>query len=371
MDVSKRVLIAAGGTGGHVFPGLAIAKALGEKGCEVHWLGTKAGIESKLVPDASLELHIIGIEGVRGRGLKALFLAPFLIIGAVWKALQIVRDIEPCLVIGMGGFVAGPGGVAARLAGVPLVIHEQNAVAGTTNKLLARVAAKVLVAFPNVFPDALWVGNPVRSEFYRESLEKEYRDFVRVLVVGGSRGARALNELIIATLAGDAELQSQLAVFHQTGEQLLAETRTQYGARGITLADKGLQQLAAGSVLAQPFINNMAEAYHWADLVICRAGALTISELAASGVASILVPYPYAIDDHQTENGKYLVKEGAAVLVQQNQLDSQTLVTQLKEYIADKSMLKTMGVKARQCAKPHAVSQFTQVCESLIKQDAA
>ncbi|SMF02502.1 UDP-N-acetylglucosamine-N-acetylmuramylpentapeptide N-acetylglucosamine transferase [Alteromonadaceae bacterium Bs31] len=371
MAVNPSVLIAAGGTGGHVFPGLAVAKELVKRGYTVHWLGTTAGIEASLVPDAGLELHIISIKGVRGRGIKALVLAPFLIVGAVRQALRIVRSIQPSLIIGMGGFVAGPGGLAAKLAGVPLLIHEQNAVAGTTNKLLSTIANQVLVAFPGAFPKAKWIGNPVRQEFYRRGVKKQRGNAVKVLVVGGSRGARALNELVAQVLSDHSDLRSQLAVYHQTGEKLFEEAQHYYGSKTVMLTDKALSELSLGDIAVKPFISDMAAAFNWADLVVCRAGALTISELAASGVASILVPFPFAIDDHQAKNANYLVEAGAAVQWSQNEITSEVLATQLGVFVEKRSLLEEMGSKALLCAKPNAVEEFAQSCEMLIQQKAA
>ncbi|WP_075185865.1 undecaprenyldiphospho-muramoylpentapeptide beta-N-acetylglucosaminyltransferase [Teredinibacter haidensis] len=366
MAATKRVLVTAGGTGGHVFPGLALANELQSRGYEIHWLGTNAGIESRLVSEAKIPLHMIDVKGLRGKGVLLIFAAPFNIVRAVWQAVNIVKKVSPDLIVGLGGFVAGPGGIAAKLTGRPLLIHEQNAVAGTTNKILALMANRVLTAFPNVLSKGVCIGNPVRDEFYSCKMHKaENNGRINLLVVGGSRGARALNQLLPDVIAQMGEKAGSLAVLHQTGGKLLVETKEEYQQKGITYSN-GLEMPEAGEVAVVDFIDDMASCYQWADIVLCRSGALTVSELAASGVASILVPFPFAIDDHQTENAKYLVDAGAAILWPQSAIDSKKIAQKLQEFIDGPSQLVDMGLKAEERAKPLATKQFADVCEQLI-----
>lgn len=346
------VLIMAGGTGGHVFPALACAREFQARGYAVHWLGTPRGIENELVPAAGLPLHHIQVVGLRGKGKLALFKAPFQLIRALWQARKVVRELQPVCVLGMGGFVTGPGGLAARLSGAPLVIHEQNAVAGTANRSLVPFAARVCEAFPNTFAkrDTLrTTGNPVREELFLETP----RDALgvrkpRLLVLGGSLGAEPLNKLLPQALAKlPAELRPQ--VFHQAGKQHDGITAERY------------REVAVEAEVA-PFIKDMALAYAWADLVICRAGALTVSELAAAGLPSFLVPLPHAIDDHQSRNAEYLAKEGAAILLPQHATDADTLAAQLTEVLMHPEKLKAMGRTARSLAKPDATRTVVDIC---------
>ncbi len=356
-STGKKVLIMAGGTGGHVFPGLALADVLKQRGYRVEWLGTNAGIESTLVPNAGYKLNVINVSGVRGKGIVAILKAPMLIVRSVREAIEQLRQIQPQLVVGMGGFAAGPGGVAARYLKTPLVIHEQNAIAGTTNKILARLATKVLTAFPGALRKSECIGNPVRNEI--ESLPEPEQRFnkredglTRILVLGGSRGARTINILVPAALA-KIDKNIRYKVWHQTGEKLLEETQSEYQRFGID-----------GKVV--PFIGNVSEALAWADLVICRSGALTVSELAAAGVGSILIPFPFAIDDHQTANAKYLTDSDAALLRQQKELSPEILAVMLNELLPDRTRLLKMAVNARAKAMPGAARRFADLCEELI-----
>jgi UDP-N-acetylglucosamine--N-acetylmuramyl-(pentapeptide) pyrophosphoryl-undecaprenol N-acetylglucosamine transferase len=346
------VLIMAGGTGGHVFPALACAREFKARGYAVHWLGTPRGIENELVPAAELPLHLIQVSGLRGKGKLSLLKAPFQLIRALWQARRVMRELQPVCVLGMGGYVTGPGGLAARMNGAPLVIHEQNAVAGTANRSLVPFASRVCEAFPNTFGkgDKLrTTGNPVREELFLETP----RDTLagrkpRLLVLGGSLGAEPLNKLIPAALAKVAgELRPQ--VFHQAGKQHDQVTAERY------------RQAAVEAEVA-PFIKDMASAYAWADLVICRAGALTVSELAAAGLPSFLVPLPHAIDDHQTRNAEYLAKEGAAFLLPQHATDADQLAAQLTEVLMHPEKLKAMGRTARSLAKPDATRTVVEIC---------
>lgn len=349
-----KILIMAGGTGGHVFPALAVAHELQSQGALVSWLGTARGIEMRLVPEAQIDLHLLPVQGVRGRGVAGLLKAPALVTWAVWRALKLVRRLDPDLVLGFGGFASGPGGVAARLAGRPLIIHEQNAVAGTTNRLLAKIATRTLTAFPNVFAGAEVVGNPVRADIAllpepEERLAKRANPHsFRLLVLGGSLGAQALNELVpqgLAKLAGEQRPE----VWHQTG-------------RDRAVACKALYQELNVAARVDEFIDDMAEAYGWADMVICRAGALTVSELMAVGVAALLVPYPHAIDDHQSRNAEVLEQAGAAKVVQQKDLDAQTLATLLLSDFGSTEQRLYMARKGRRLAQPKAAEQVAQHC---------
>jgi UDP-N-acetylglucosamine--N-acetylmuramyl-(pentapeptide) pyrophosphoryl-undecaprenol N-acetylglucosamine transferase len=346
------VLIMAGGTGGHVFPALACAREFQARGYQVHWLGTPRGIENELVPQAGLPLHRIEMSGLRGKGLLSLAKAPFLLVKALWQARRVLRELEPVCVLGMGGFVTGPGGWAARLAGVPLVIHEQNAVAGTANRSLVPFAARVCEAFPDTFAASAkrrTTGNPVREELFLDTPRQGLAGRpVRLLVLGGSLGAEPLNKLLPAALAQvGAELRPQ--VYHQAGKQHAELTRTRYDEVGVEAE-------------VVPFIRDMARAYAWADLVICRSGALTVSELAAAGLPSLLIPLPHAIDDHQTRNAEYLAKAGAAVLLPQHATDAASLAAQLTEVLMHSEKLVAMGATARRLAKPDATRVVVDIC---------
>ncbi len=349
-----RVMIMAGGTGGHVFPALALAREMRERGCQVEWLGTSRGIEARIVPADGFPLNLINVVGVRGKGMGAMLKAPWRIACSLREALQVFKKFNPDVVVGLGGYVAGPGGIAARLMGKPLIIHEQNARPGTTNRMLASLATCVLTGFPGVFKKCIWVGNPVRLDIAAlpapEDRFKTRGDDVRVLVLGGSLGAQALNEMLPEVLADVSErYQFHLHLRHQTGERHFDATRTQYRNAGLDC-----------NVVA--FIEDMADALAWADLVICRAGALTVAELCAAGVGSILVPFPFAIDDHQTANGEWLVQNGAALLFQQNHLEADVLRDTIMELIQDRPKLLQMAVAARKLAKTDATSRFADIC---------
>lgn len=350
----------AGGTGGHVYPALAVARMFIEKGIEVRWLGTRKGIESRVVAaEKNIPLHYLNVEGLRGQGIKRLIMAPAKLIAAVWQALSFYRSIKPDLVIGMGGFVTGPGGLAAKLSGIPLVIHEQNAVPGFTNRVLARFAKKIFEAFPNTFPTGVWfgrekilaTGNPVRSDICKlEHPEKKYQDrsgTIRLLVLGGSQGAVAINELLPQALQLiDPKIRPQ--VLHQVGPNNLAA------------AKKGYQQRSLDAEIV-PFIEDMAQAYEWADFAICRSGALTVSELQQAGLPAILVPYPFAVDDHQTRNGEVLEKAGAAIIVQQSKLNAETL-NQLIRQMSDRKKLKSMADGAKASAIENSTGLVVEEC---------
>ncbi|MDX1595219.1 MAG: undecaprenyldiphospho-muramoylpentapeptide beta-N-acetylglucosaminyltransferase [Gammaproteobacteria bacterium] len=351
--MSARVVIMAGGTGGHVIPALTIAERLRERGLEVSWLGTRRGLEADLVPRARIEIDWLRVTGLRGNGAVGWALAPFRLGYALAQALRALRRRRPAAVLGMGGFAAGPGGVAAWLLGLPLVVHEQNAVAGLTNSLLARLADRVLEAFPGTFPPsraAEATGNPVRAAIValpRPALRFAVRTGpLRLLVLGGSLGAAALNEAIPAAAA---RLPGKLEIRHQCGARHVEAARAAYAGAGVD-----------AEVL--PFIDDMAGAYGWADLVICRAGALTVAELAAAGVGALLVPFPHAVDDHQTANARYLVAAGAAELIPQERLEAADLGERIAALADDRGRLAAMAEAARAVARPEAADAVVAAC---------
>lgn len=345
--MSRPVLIAAGGTGGHVFPALAVADVLRERAVPVVWMGTRAGLEARAVPAAGIDIEWLEVGGLRGKSWSTRLKAPFVLSHACWQAWRILRRHRPRALLGMGGFVAGPGGLVAWLLRCPLVIHEQNAVAGLTNRLLARLAVCVLEAVPGTFPartGARHVGNPVRADI--ATLPDPRRRFAersgppRLLVLGGSQGARALNERLPAALAALAP-EKRPRVRHQCGERHLEFARAAYANAGVEAE-------------VSAFIDDMAEAYGWADLVIGRAGAMSVAELAAAGVGALLVPYPHAVDDHQRVNARWLEQAGAAVVIPETELDHERLVRELDALLADRGALADRAVRARGLARPEA-----------------
>ncbi len=350
-DTQRPVMIMAGGTGGHVYPALAVADELQQRGVPVIWLGTQKGIEARLVPAAGIAVDWLGVSGLRGKGTMTLLLAPFKLLRACVQALAILIKRNPCAVLGMGGFVSGPGGLVAWLLRKPLLIHEQNAIPGLTNRLLAKLANTVMQAFPGSFKQAaLHVGNPVRADICAlaepEQRFKNRTGPVRLLVFGGSLGAAKLNEVVPQALALISEGERP-QVRHQAGPKNLQQALANYQQNGIE-----------ADVVA--YIDDMAEAYAWADLVLCRAGAMTVAELAAAGVASILVPYPYAVDDHQTFNARYLSDQGAARLVQQDALNAVDLQTFFSEM--PREVLNEMAIKARQLGMPESTRLVAEQC---------
>ena len=356
--MTTRILIMAGGTGGHVFPALAVAEELKNCAVDVFWMGTEKGIEAKLVPAADIPISYIKVQGLRGNGVVGWLLAPFKLIKAVIEALNVIKTIKPDVVLGLGGFASGPGGVAAKLKAKPLAIHEQNAIPGLTNKLLAHFARKVMAGFPDSFSQktqAEWVGNPVRATIEHIAAPQiRYQDrtgSLRLLVLGGSLGARALNTFIPQALALLDDKQCP-QVKHQCGPKHIKDCQQAYEAA----------EIEAEIV---PFIDDMAANYAWADLVICRAGALTVAELAAAGVAALLVPYPYAVDDHQTYNASALVNVGAALLIQEKELTAAILAEQIKRLDQDRQQLITMAVAARTQAKLGTAKVMSDVCMEL------
>lgn len=348
-----KVLVMAGGTGGHVFPGLAVAQALLKRNCSVEWLGTEKGIEYQLVPGAGIQLNTIDITGLRGKGLMAWINMPFLLLRAVTQALKILSACQPAVVLGMGGFASGPGALAARLRGIPVVIHEQNAIAGTTNKWLSKLTRHRLCAFPNALPKAKTVGNPVRESICQlpgpDKKEPLVGRKAKLLVLGGSLGARKLNQLMPAALA-QLPPAIQPEVWHQTGEKTHDEALAAYTRHSLSNAR------------IEPFIDDMASAYGWADLVICRAGALTVSEITAAGVAALLVPYPHAIDDHQTRNAQWLAENEAGLLCGEADLDVTTLTNKLELLLSNPKQLMQMAANAHALAKPDATARVVDTC---------
>ncbi|WP_183330217.1 undecaprenyldiphospho-muramoylpentapeptide beta-N-acetylglucosaminyltransferase [Halomonas campaniensis] len=343
----------AGGTGGHVIPALSLARGLAAEGVRVEWLGSPRGIENRLVPEAGIPLHRIRVAGLRGNGLAGWLLAPINLTRAVWQAWRIIRAYDPQLVVGLGGFASGPGGLAAWLAGRPLVIHEQNAVAGLTNRALSRLARRVYAAFPQAFPGrGEVVGNPVRAEIAALGEAPRLAEAMagrrlRLLVVGGSLGAQALNERLPEALARLPEAERP-EVRHQAGRDKDAATREGYRRHAVE-----------AEVTA--FIDDMAGAYGWADLVVCRAGALTVAELAAAARPALFVPFPHAVDDHQTANARALVEEGAAELLPQTELSAATLADRLAALL-DPDTLAAMAAQARACAHLDAVERLVAGC---------
>lgn len=356
MSNSVTVLIMAGGTGGHVFPALAVATALREQNIAVQWLGTAVGIEAKLVPSAGLPLNTIRVEGIRGRGIKNLIIAPFKLLQSLFQAAAVLRAVKPDLVLGFGGFAAGPGGLMARLTGRPLVIHEQNARAGTTNRLLAPIATRCLQAFATGLKHAEQVGNPVRANICAlpqpEQRFAERSGALRVLVLGGSLGAQFINELVPQALV--LMPVGEWQVRHQCGEKHLQSTLNNYRSHGIE------------QVEVTAFIDDMAAAYGWADLVVCRAGALTVSEIAVAGVAALFIPFPFAIDDHQTANAQWLANFDAAVVKQQHELTAQSLVGLLRTDFGSRDKLLKMANIARAQALPDAATKVAAICQEVL-----
>lgn len=353
MMAGAKVAIMAGGTGGHVFPALAVADQLRDLGCAVSWIGTPRGIENRVVPEAGYPLNVIPVSGLRGKGLKSLLLAPFQLIRALAASLKILATIQPNLVLGFGGFVAGPVGLAARLRGDSLAIHEQNAYAGTTNRILARWADRVLTGFPDALPNSVCVGNPVREDILRA--DKSLSDYpgrpLNILVLGGSQGARSLNQMVPAALCRLAEA-TEINIKHQCGPRWFEDTSNLYGKLGIP-----------AEVLS--FIEDMSEAYSWSDLVVCRAGAMTVAEVAAMGRAALFIPFPYAIDDHQTANANWLVAQGGAELMQEADIDTDSLASKLLQMVSSEK-IRTMASASASASFPNSTDRIVSLCEELI-----
>lgn len=347
--MTKKLLVMAGGTGGHVFPAIAVANVLQQQGWQVEWLGMKDRMEAQLVPKHGIAIHFIEISGLRGKGIKALLAAPFKILRAILQARKIIKTYQPDAVLGMGGYVSGPGGVAAKLAGVPIILHEQNAVAGLTNKWLAKIATRVLQAFPTAFADAEVVGNPVRADLFAlptpQQRFSQREGALRILVVGGSQGARVLN-LLMPKVA--AQLTKDVVIRHQAG-------------KGNSEAIKALYPQNI-NVNVSDFIDDMAAAYAWADVVICRSGALTVCEIAAAGVPAIFVPFQHK-DQQQYLNARYLADAGAAEIIQQAELTPERVVEFLQKW--ERPTLLAMAEKAQSKAAPTAAQRVAETIISV------
>ncbi|MEH8063717.1 undecaprenyldiphospho-muramoylpentapeptide beta-N-acetylglucosaminyltransferase [Gallibacterium anatis] len=347
--MTKKLLVMAGGTGGHVFPAIAVANVLQQQGWQVEWLGTKDRMEAQLVPKHGIAIHFIEISGLRGKGIKALLAAPFKILRAILQARKIIKTYQPDAVLGMGGYVSGPGGVAAKLAGVPIVLHEQNAVAGLTNKWLAKIATRVLQAFPTAFADAEVVGNPVRADLFAlptpQQRFSQREGALRILVVGGSQGARVLN-LLMPKVA--AQLTKDVVIRHQAGKGNSETIKALYPQNiNVNVSD---------------FIDDMAAAYAWADVVICRSGALTVCEIAAAGVPAIFVPFQHK-DQQQYLNARYLADAGAAEIIQQAELIPERVVELLQKW--ERPTLLAMAEKAQSKAAPTAAQRVAETIISV------
>ena len=352
--MSRTILIMAGGTGGHIFPALAVAEKMRGRGWNVCWLGNPDGMEARLVPQYGFEMVWIKFSALRGKGLLRKLLLPFNLLRGFWQAQKAIRKVDPNVVLGMGGYITFPGGMMASLLGRPLVLHEQNSVAGLANRVLAGVADRILTGFPEVFRKGLWVGNPVRPVIAAVAPPAERlaqrTGALRLLVIGGSLGAQALNEtvpLAMALLGADEQPQ----IVHQAGEKHIEALKANYAAVGV-------------QAHCVAFIEDMAGAYEWADLVICRSGALTVAELAAAGVASILVPFPHAVDDHQTGNARFLVNVGGAFLLPQAELTPEAIAL-IRNY--SRGQLLEMAEKARSLARPEAADELADVCAEVAK----
>jgi len=354
---SRPVLIMAGGTGGHIFPGLAVAETLRGQGVPVMWLGAAGGMETRVVPAHHIPLHTVAVRGLRGKGWKARLLAPAMLLQALFASLALLRRIQPRSVLSMGGYVAGPGGLAAWLLRRPLLVHEQNRVAGFTNRRLASMARRVLTGFADALPQAEWVGNPVRQVIAQlpppASRMAQHQNAPRLLVLGGSLGARALNLALPQALAR-LDPSQRPDVLHQCGARGIDETNAAYAETGVRAQ-------------VVPFIEDMAASYAWADLAVCRAGALTLAELSAAGLGAVLVPFPHAVDDHQTRNAEVLVQAGAAVLLPEsnlkgNSLNVELLAQQLAALLGDRDRLLAMAESARTLAKPDAAAAIARAC---------
>ncbi|WP_439126739.1 undecaprenyldiphospho-muramoylpentapeptide beta-N-acetylglucosaminyltransferase [Ramlibacter humi] len=352
---ARTALVMAGGTGGHIFPGLAVAEALRDRGWQVHWLGGPGSMESRLVPPRGFAFETVDFSGVRGKGAVTLALLPLRLLKAFWQSVAVVRRVRPDVVVGLGGYITFPAGMMASLLGKPLVLHEQNSVAGMANKVLAGVADRVFTAFPQVIGKARWIGNPLRTAFLEQPAPADRfagrTGPLKVLVVGGSLGARGLNDVVPKALAL-MPAESRPHVLHQSGAKQIDELRANYAAAGVQAE-------------LTPFIDDTAPAYAQADLVICRAGASTVTELAAIGAAAVYVPFPFAVDDHQTTNARFIVDAGGGWLVQQRELTPEWLAGLLQG--TGRAELLQKAVAARGVARTSATQEMVAACEELAK----
>ena len=353
--MTRCALVMAGGTGGHIFPGLAVAEALRERAWRVHWLGAPDSMESRLVPPRGFPFETINFSGVRGKGLTTLALLPLRLLKAFWQSVRVVRRVRPDVVIGLGGYITFPAGMMSVLVGKPLVLHEQNSVAGMANRILAAVADRVFTAFPNVFKRAAWIGNPLRPAFLSQPGPQqrlgERSGPLRLLVVGGSLGAKALNEVVPQALAL-IPAERRPSVVHQSGARQIDELRANYAAAGV---DAELT----------PFIEDTAAGYADADLIVCRAGASTVTEIAAVGAAAVFVPFPFAVDDHQTTNARFLVDGGGGWLVQQRDLRPQWLADLIQNTPREELIRRALAAKRME--KTTATQDMVTACEELAR----
>ncbi|RSD32229.1 undecaprenyldiphospho-muramoylpentapeptide beta-N-acetylglucosaminyltransferase [Vibrio pectenicida] len=351
MKKNKRLMVMAGGTGGHVFPGLAVAKKLQQHGWDIRWLGTADRMEAELVPKHGIEIDFIEVKGLRGQGILRLMQAPFQIINATFQARRHIKSWQPDVVLGMGGYVSGPGGIAAKILGVPVVLHEQNAVAGLTNQCLSRIASKVFQAFPGAFPNAEVVGNPVREDVVALSSPEqrmgERQGNIRILVMGGSQGAQILNRTMPEVMA---RLGTGYEIRHQAGKNRQAEVETSYQQYQIAHSD------------VAEFIDDVADAYAWADILICRSGALTVSEVAAAGVGAVFIPFMHK-DRQQALNADHLVECGAAKMIEQPELTVDKLTQQIQQF--DRRRLLEMANRARSAARLDADNKVAEAIIAL------
>jgi UDP-N-acetylglucosamine--N-acetylmuramyl-(pentapeptide) pyrophosphoryl-undecaprenol N-acetylglucosamine transferase len=349
------VLVMAGGTGGHIFPGLAVADSLQQRDVAVRWLGARGAMECEKVPVRGMELDVVDIAGLRGKGLARWLQMPWKLLRAVVQAFRLLGENRPACAISFGGYAAGPGGLAARLRGIPLMVHEQNRIPGMTNRVLARLSARVLQAFPGTWEeklDPVTCGNPVRKEVVEldppEQRLAERSGPVRLLLTGGSQGALALNRLLPEAL-GQMPAEMKFEVRHQAGRRWAEQTAEAY--RKLDIAAN-----------VSEFIEDMADAYGWADLVVCRSGALTVSEVAAAGIAAVFVPYPHAVDDHQTRNAEYLFENGAALILPEGGITAEVLADTLTALMSDRTRLRDMAVRARAASMPDSAGRVAVMC---------
>lgn len=348
------LLIMAGGTGGHVFPALAVADQLAQKNVKIVWLGTEKGIEARVVPEAGYETHWISVQGLRGNGWQRWLKAPFTLLRAVYQSFSIIRQVKPNCVLGMGGFASGPGGIAAALLGKPIIVHEQNAAAGLTNKWLAKIAKRVLTGFRDTkgLPkSATWIGNPVRADIVMNDMAVNSSTAKRVLILGGSQGANTLNKKLPEIL-NELSAKQDLEIWHQAGRSKAEKVNELYSA-------SSNHKL---SVTIDEFIDDMAKAYAWSDIIICRSGAMTVTEIMAVGKPAVFVPYPYAAGDHQALNAQSVVDEGAAIMVADAEIESASFKTELENLIADTDRLSKMGQSAKKLFRKKATEKTADIC---------
>jgi UDP-N-acetylglucosamine--N-acetylmuramyl-(pentapeptide) pyrophosphoryl-undecaprenol N-acetylglucosamine transferase len=355
MTSPRCALVMAGGTGGHIFPGLAVAEALRDRAWRVHWLGGPGSMESRLVPPRGFAFETIEFSGVRGKGARTLLLLPLRLVKSFWQSVQVVRRVKPDVVVGLGGYITFPAGIASVMLGKPLVLHEQNSVAGMANRVLAALARRVFTAFPGALKKAAWVGNPLRPAFVQQPPPQERLGSrsgpLRLLVVGGSLGAKALNDIVPKALAL-IPVDARPSVVHQSGAKQIDELRANYAAAGVQAE-------------LTPFIDDTAQAYADADLIVCRAGASTVTEIAAVGAAAVFVPFPAAVDDHQTTNAKFLVDAGGGWLVQQRDLTPERLAELIRQ--VDRPELIRRASVAKTMQKTGATDEVVKACEELAR----